>query len=50
MLALTRSLAGARLSGSYRQSPFFEVDSHAPVREPVVLSRAERDAAYADGA
>lgn len=50
MLDLTRSLVGARLSGSYRQSPFFDTDTHAPVRKPLVLSKAEREAAYADGA
>lgn len=48
-LALSRlgaSLLGARLSGSYERSPFFEPGSHAPVRTPYVLSATDRASAY----
>ncbi|MBN9429025.1 MAG: hypothetical protein J0H09_21200 [Burkholderiales bacterium] len=47
---LAGSLLGARLSSSYRQTPFFDAASHAPVRTPYVLSKAERERAYRDAA
>jgi hypothetical protein len=46
--ALARA-ASARLGGSYRRTPFFTSDGR-PVCEPRVLTRAERDAAYAAAA
>lgn len=39
---LVRSLAGARLPGGGRPSPFFEDGSRTPIRVPYVLSAAER--------
>lgn len=46
MLTLAKTLLGARLSGAYRDNPFFLPGSGTPVREPYVLSRAEREQAY----
>jgi len=37
------AMAAARLSGRHRRSPFFDAASGAPVVEPQVLSRAERE-------
>lgn len=36
----------ARLSGLWRQTPFFDADSGAPVAEPKVLSKEERAKLY----
>jgi Family of unknown function (DUF6151) len=41
---LLRLLIQARLSGSYKQTPFFAVDSGAPIVVPKVLSAEERKA------
>ena len=46
LFAILRGLLAARLGGSYRQNPFFQLG--APVREPRVLSLEER--ASAEGA
>ncbi len=46
VLAAIARAGGARLSGRYRRSPFFARDGR-PVAEPRVLTREERDAAYA---
>jgi Family of unknown function (DUF6151) len=43
MLHIMAMLALARIDGSYRRTPFFRVDSGAPVVTPKVLSREERD-------
>jgi hypothetical protein len=40
------SLLGARLTGAYKDNPFFMPDSRTPIRQPRVLSRAEREQAY----
>lgn len=50
MFNLGSSLLGARLSGSYRHTPFLDAASHTPVRVPYVLSDAERARAYRDAA
>jgi hypothetical protein len=46
VLTLMRALLGARLSGSYRENPFFVAGSATPIRQPYVLSEAEREQAY----
>jgi len=46
MFALIKNLLGARLSGSYADNPFFLPASATPIRDPHVLSRAEREQAY----
>jgi len=46
VLTLTKALLGARLSGSYRENPFFLTGSATPIRQPYVLSKAEREQAY----
>jgi hypothetical protein len=46
LLSLMKTLLGARLSGSYRDNPFFHAASGTPIRQPHVLSPAERAQAY----
>jgi hypothetical protein len=46
LLGLVRSLVGARLSGAYKDNPFFLAESGSPVRPVHVLSIAERSRAY----
>jgi hypothetical protein len=46
ILRVLAMLARARLDGSYKQTPFFAVDSGAPVVTPRVLSRGERDSLF----
>ena len=43
ILGFMKSLARARVDGSYRQTPFFTSDRGIPVVAPKVLTRAERD-------
>jgi len=43
VLRFMASLAGARLSGSHRQTPFFNAATGTPVAVPQVLTRAERE-------
>ena len=50
VLKVAKALLGARLSGAYRDNPFFLPGSGTPVREPYVLSRAEREQAYRSAA
>jgi hypothetical protein len=38
------TLLNARLTGSYKHTPFFSADTGAPVATPKVLSRSEREA------
>lgn len=38
-----RTIFGARISGSYKRSPFFDADSGMPVLAPHVLTKAERE-------
>jgi hypothetical protein len=42
ILHFVRSLIGARLSGSYRQNPFFQADHVTPLVAPRVLTLKER--------
>lgn len=42
ILKLMRSVLPARLSGRYRENPFFHAQTGAPIRQPRVLSPAER--------
>jgi hypothetical protein len=44
--ALMLSLLGARLRGAFRSNPFFVPGSSVPIRQPRVLSDAEREQAY----
>lgn len=37
------SLLGARLTGAYKSNPFFMPNSRTPIRQPRVLSNAERE-------
>jgi hypothetical protein len=41
------SMAWSRVSGGYRNNPFFDSSSGAPIAAPQVISRAERDALMA---
>jgi hypothetical protein len=43
ILGFMKMLIGARITGGYRNTPFFDVESGASVAAPKVLSRAERD-------
>lgn len=43
---LGASLLAARITGAYRQTPFFEPETGRPVRSPHVLTDAERAEAY----
>lgn len=43
LAAPTAAMLTARLGGGYRINPFFDAASGVPVREPQVLSRAERE-------
>nr|WP_170417505.1 DUF6151 family protein [Ruegeria atlantica] len=43
---LVTRVAKSRLSGSWKNTPFFDPDTFAPVAEPVVLSKSERAALY----
>ncbi|MDE4061289.1 MULTISPECIES: DUF6151 family protein [Phaeobacter] len=42
--ALFRRMITARLSGKWKETPFFEIETGRPVSEPIVLSKADRDA------
>jgi len=42
-LRFVSTVFGARLSGSYKRSPFFDADSGMPVLAPHVLTKAERE-------
>lgn len=44
MLRILRNVFGAKLSGKYRNTPFFDVAAGKPVAEPRVLSAEERQA------
>jgi hypothetical protein len=46
VLALIKVLLGARLSGAYKDNPFFLAGSDTPIRQPYVLSKVEREQAY----
>jgi hypothetical protein len=48
ILKCAASMAGSRLSGSYRQTPFFKPGTDEPIVQPKVLSKAEREALTAD--
>lgn len=41
-LGLMASVLGARLSGAHKQNPFFDLPAGTPLRQPRVLSEAER--------
>lgn len=43
---MMKTLLGARLSGAYKDNPFFLPDSGRPIRDPYVLSEAEWKRAY----
>ena len=43
MTRLVSTLLGARLSGSYKRSPFFDADTGMPMLAPYVLTKAERE-------
>jgi hypothetical protein len=43
MLGLMKSVIGARLSGTYRRNPFFDTEEGSPIKQPRVLTKAERE-------
>lgn len=47
-LGLAKSLVGARISGAYKDNPFFVAESGSPVQPGQVLSAAERKRAYGE--
>ena len=42
MLRIMKSVIATRLSGNYKRNPFFVEDSGAPIKQPRVLTKAER--------
>jgi|ERR1043166_1680236 hypothetical protein len=42
LLKIMKSMIGARMSGSYKFNAFFVEDSGAPIKQPRVLTKAER--------
>ncbi len=42
LLAIMKSVVAARISGNYRSNPFFVEDSGIPIKQPRVLTKAER--------
>ena len=42
LLAILKSVAAARISGKYRNNPFFLDNPAMPIRQPRVLTKAER--------
>ncbi len=42
LLSIMRAVIGARLRGSYKHNPFFASDTGKPVKQPLVLTEAER--------
>jgi hypothetical protein len=48
MMKLVPAMGAARLSGRWRQNPFFDMATRAPIAEPKLLSKEERRAASPD--
>lgn len=46
ILKTLRNVARARLNGSWRKTPFFDIGTGRTVAKPTVISPAERDRAY----
>ncbi|MCF6443851.1 DUF6151 family protein [Nereida sp. MMG025] len=46
MAGMISRMARERISGRWKDTPFFDASSMEPVVEPIVLDKAERDAAY----
>jgi len=42
LLGIMKSVIAARISGSYKHNPFFVENSGAPIKQPRVLTKAER--------
>ena len=42
LLRIMKSVIATRISGGYRRNPFFVEDSGTPIRQPRVLTKAER--------
>jgi hypothetical protein len=42
LLRIMKSVIATRISGSYKSNPFFVEDSGTPIKEPRVLTKAER--------
>jgi len=42
LLKIMKSVIAARISGNYKRNPFFAEDSGAPIKQPRVLTKAER--------
>jgi hypothetical protein len=42
LLGIMKSVVAARLGGSYKSNPFFVEDSGTPIKQPRVLTEAER--------
>jgi hypothetical protein len=44
VLRIIKNVLGARISGAYKENPFFKSGSDAPLKEPQVLTAHERSA------
>jgi len=42
LLSIMKSVIATRITGSYKRNPFFTADSGTPIRQPRVLTKAER--------
>lgn len=42
LLKIMKSVIATRISGSYKRNPFFTEDSGTPIKQPRVLTKAER--------
>jgi hypothetical protein len=42
MLKIMKSVIATRISGNYKRNPFFVEDSGTPIKQPRVLTAAER--------
>ena len=42
LLRIMKSVIATRMSGSYKRNPFFVENSGTPIRQPRVLTKAER--------
>lgn len=45
-IGLLRRVVKSRLSGSWKNTPFFDPETQAPVARPTVISKSERAALY----
>jgi hypothetical protein len=48
ILKILAMVMRARLNGAYKHTPFFLIDSGAPIVTPKILNNSEREAVYKD--